>query len=107
MAISCGVSGKAGAVPLSSRSSAAWDRYARELGVNLAKARERRGLSQERLAHAAGISAYTYQKFEKGESRPGTPMNPRLTTLIAISQVLGVTVNELLPPSPPDLTVGG
>jgi len=28
-------------------------------------------------AHAAGISTYTYQKFEKGESRPGTPMNPR------------------------------
>ena len=32
----------------------------------------------------AGISAYTYQKFEKGESKPGTPMNPRLFTLIAL-----------------------
>ena len=40
-----------------------------------------KGLSQESLAHAAGISTYTYQKFEKGESRPGTPMNPRLRTL--------------------------
>ncbi|MFL6091074.1 MAG: helix-turn-helix transcriptional regulator [Aeromicrobium sp.] len=80
--------------------------YARALGLNLLKARERRGLSQERLAHAAGISAYTYQKFEKGESRPGAPMNPRLTTLIALCQVLGVTVEEILPPGAPDLTMG-
>lgn len=81
-----------------------WDDYARELGRNLQRARLARGLSQERVAHLAGIAGFTYQKFEKGESRPGTPMNPRLTTLIALSQVLEVPVEELLPPRPPDLT---
>jgi transcriptional regulator with XRE-family HTH domain len=80
--------------------------YARALGVNLQRLRRKRGLSQERLAHMAGISAYTYQKFEKGESRPGMPMNPRLFTLIAIAQVLGTTIEELLPARTPDLTAG-
>lgn len=61
------------------------------------------GLSQERVAHLAGIAAFTYQKFEKGESRPGTPMNPRLTTLVALSQVLDVPIPELLPPRFPDM----
>jgi transcriptional regulator with XRE-family HTH domain len=81
--------------------------YARSLGVNLQRLRIEKKLSQEKLAHAAGISAYTYQKFEKGESRPGTPMNPRLFTLIAIAQVLGTTVEDLLPTPTPDLTTGG
>nr|WP_281374765.1 helix-turn-helix transcriptional regulator [Nocardioides soli] len=74
--------------------------------MNLLRAREAKGLSQERVAHAAGIAAYTYQKFEKGESRPGTPMNPRLTTLVALSQVLEIPLPELLPAELPDLTAG-
>jgi transcriptional regulator with XRE-family HTH domain len=44
----------------------------------------------------AGISAYTYQKFEKGESRPGTPANPRLFTLLALAEALDVPVESLL-----------
>ncbi len=82
------------------------EEYARELGHNLKRAREQTGLSQERIAHAAGLASYTYQKFEKGESRPGTPMNPRLATLLALSQVLGVSLVDLLPKDPPDLTAG-
>jgi transcriptional regulator with XRE-family HTH domain len=74
--------------------------YARELGITLQRLRLERELSQERLAHMAGISAYTYQKYEKGESKPGTPMNPGLFTLIALAQALEVTVPELLPPQP-------
>ena len=54
------------------------------------------GSSQEALAHVAGISTYTYQKFEKGESRPGTPMNPRLRTLIALATALDMRVEELV-----------
>lgn len=80
--------------------------YARAIGVNLQRLRQQQGLSQERLAHAAGISSYTYQKFEKGESKPGTPMNPRLFTLIALSQALQVSLEELLPQPAPDLTAG-
>lgn len=80
--------------------------YARALGLNLQRLRVEKGLAQEKLAHAAGISAYTYQKFEKGESRPGTPMNPRLFTLIAIAQVLEVSISELLPQPMPDVAAG-
>ena len=66
------------------------------LGLRLRRARIARGLSQEASAHAAGISTYTYQKFEKGESRPGTPMNPRLRTLIALATALDMQVEELV-----------
>ena len=73
-----------------------WWLIARQLGVQLQRARIARGLSQEALAHAAGISTYTYQKFEKGESRSGTPMNPRLRTLIALAAALDMRVEELV-----------
>lgn len=87
-------------------SEQAWNSYARELGINLLRAREAKGLSQERIAHAAGISSYTYQKYEKGESKPGTPMNPRLVTLLSLCQVLDVDISEVLPKDAPDLTKG-
>ena len=73
-----------------------WWPIARQLGLRLQRARIAKGLSQESLAHAAGISTYTYQKFEKGESRPGTPMNPRLRTLIALATALDMRVEELV-----------
>ena len=73
-----------------------WWRYARTLGLRLQRARLAKGMSQEAVAHAAGISTFTYQKFEKGESKPGTPMNPRLRTLLALADVLEVGVGELV-----------
>ena len=76
------------------------------MGLNLQRVRLERGLSQERLAHMAGISSYTYQKFEKGESKPGTPMNPRLFTLMALAEVLHVGLADLVPDDWPDLTEG-
>jgi transcriptional regulator with XRE-family HTH domain len=80
--------------------------FARALGLNLQRIRMARGLSQERLAHMAGLSAYTYQKFEKGESKPGTPANPRLFTLLAIAQVLDSSLDEILPRDWPDISPG-
>ncbi|MFZ2964136.1 MAG: helix-turn-helix transcriptional regulator [Rhodoglobus sp.] len=80
--------------------------FAREIGVRLQRLRIARGLSQERLAHLAGISTYTYQKFEKGESKPDTPMNPRLFTILALAQALDVVLEEILPADWPDLTAG-
>lgn len=74
----------------------AWASYARAVGVRLQQARHAIGLSQEEVAHRAGISAFTYQKFEKGESKPGTPMNPRLVTLLTLCEVLDIPVAELL-----------
>lgn len=73
-----------------------WWRYARALGLRLQRARLAKGMSQETVAHAAGISTFTYQKFEKGESKPGTPMNPRLRTLLALAETLDVRVGELV-----------
>lgn len=83
-----------------------WDGYVQDLGRNLARLRHERGLSQERVAAMAGISATQYQKYEKGHSRPGAPMNPTLVNLVALSQALGVTVADLLPPAPPDVRAG-
>jgi transcriptional regulator with XRE-family HTH domain len=74
-----------------------WDEFGREIGVRLQRARERKGLSQERTAHLAGIAGYTYQKFEKGESRPGTPLNPRLSTLLSLCEVLDLHLEDLVP----------
>ncbi|MDR1237008.1 MAG: helix-turn-helix domain-containing protein [Propionibacteriaceae bacterium] len=70
--------------------------FAREVGLRLQRLRHAKGLSQEKVAHLAGISSYTYQKFEKGESRPGTPMNPRMFTLMGLAGVLGVGVRDVL-----------
>jgi transcriptional regulator with XRE-family HTH domain len=86
------------------RAEPTWDEFGREIGLRLQRARERRGLSQERTAHLAGIAAYTYQKFEKGESRPGTPLNPRLSTLVALCHVLGLRLQDLVPDPTPGLT---
>lgn len=83
-----------------------WEQYARELGSTLNRIRVARGLTQERLAVAADITTYTYRKLEKGESNPGTPANPRLRTLVALAEVLGVDVAELLPRTKPGIAIG-
>jgi transcriptional regulator with XRE-family HTH domain len=87
-------------------SAATWDAYVRELGVRLHRARVRKGLTQERLAVAAGVTAFTYHKLEKGESNPGTPANPRLRTLVSLAEVLEVDLVDLLPPGPPPVADG-
>ncbi|MFB7878021.1 MULTISPECIES: helix-turn-helix transcriptional regulator [unclassified Nocardia] len=68
------------------------------LGQRLAALREARGLSQEEVAHAAGISRQHYQLLERGWGVRSTqsPANPRLSTLIALSKVLGTTVPDLV-----------
>ena len=83
-----------------------WVAYARELGVRLHRERVRRGLSQERLAVAAGITTFTYRKLEKGESNPGTPANPTLRTLVALAEVIDMPVAALLPPDPGGVAIG-
>ncbi|MCL2802574.1 MAG: helix-turn-helix domain-containing protein [Micrococcales bacterium] len=84
----------------------AWSAYARALGLRLYQLRSDRRLTQEKLAHLAGITRFHYQQLEKGRSQPGTPANPTLRNLIAISQALEVPLTGLLPPGIPDLTDG-
>lgn len=88
------------------RPSGAWAEYAVRLGTNIQRLRVDQGLTQEQVAYAAGLSRYTYQKFEKGESMPGTPANPSLRNIMAIAQVLGVSLDELVPEGWPDLRAG-
>lgn len=80
-----------------------WAAYVQRLATALRRAREDAGLSQEQVAYRAGLTRYTYQKYEKGESRPGTPANPTLRTVLAISQVLGIPLEDLIPDAIPDL----
>ena len=70
--------------------------YSQRLGYRLRDLRRERGLSQEDVANGAGIAIYTYQKYEKGESKPGTPMNPTYHTLLALAWVFDLPVAELL-----------
>ncbi|ALJ19358.1 helix-turn-helix transcriptional regulator [Microbacterium sp. No. 7] len=88
------------------RPTGEWAGFAAQLGVNILRLRTERRLSQEQVAYEAGLSRYTYQKFEKGESMPGTPANPSLRNVMAIAQVLGVGLDEILPPQWPDLREG-
>ncbi|QEO10629.1 helix-turn-helix domain-containing protein [Protaetiibacter larvae] len=74
-----------------------WDAYAREFGVRLHRTRVAVGLTQEDLAHAAGITRSHYQQLEKGLSRPGVAANPSLRTLISLARALGVRPEELIP----------
>lgn len=84
-------------------STTEWATFARELGINLRRARAARHLTQEAVAEQAEISLYAYQQYERGSStRDGQATNPRLATILAISQVLEVPIEQLLP-SVPDL----
>lgn len=80
-----------------------WAEFAEQIGTTLHRARIARGYSQEYVAYTAGLSRYTYQKFEKGESRPGTPANPSLQNILALCQVLEITLADLLPTRLPNL----
>jgi transcriptional regulator with XRE-family HTH domain len=70
--------------------------FSRKPGLRQQRLLAARGYSHEKVAHLVGISAYTYQKFEKGESKPGTPMNPRMFTLLALARVYEGEVGDLL-----------
>lgn len=83
-----------------------WADYVRDLGVVLSRRRHEVGLSQERTANAAGLTRGYYQQLERGSSRTGRVANPTIQNLIALAQVLGTTVEALLPSDPPDMTAG-
>lgn len=82
---------------------AEWSAYSQRFATSLRSARERAGLSQEDVAYRAGLTRYTYQKYEKGESRPGSPANPTLRTLLVLAQVLDSPLASLIPADVPDL----
>ena len=56
------------------------------LGEAIRQLRNKRGLSQEDLAHAAGVTTGTVSTIERGNS------NPTWGTVKRIAQALGVTI---------------
>lgn len=61
------------------------------LSNNLKKLREKRGLSQDRLAKLADVANNTIIKIEQGEN-----INPTLETLKKVAKALEVSVDELI-----------
>ncbi len=61
------------------------------MGKNLAmkEARKEKGLSQDALAIAVGVSRQTINAIEKGD------YNPTIRLCISICRVLGLTLNDL------------
>ncbi len=61
------------------------------LAENIKKLREKKGLSQDRLAKLADVANNTIIKIEQGENR-----NPTLETLKKIANALNVSIDELI-----------
>jgi len=60
------------------------------LSINLKKLREKKKLSQDRLAKLADVANNTIIKIEQGENT-----NPTLATLKKIAKALGVSLDDL------------
>lgn len=71
---------------------------AQRLGQQLGQLRAAIGLTQEQVANEAGINRNHYQLLEAGLSdrKKDTPANPRLSTLMALAEVYGTTVPDLM-----------
>ena len=61
-------------------------------GANLRLARQARGFSQQQLASMAGVSRQAVSAVESGHS------DPSLRVALALSQALGLSVEELFGP---------
>lgn len=78
-----------------------WDEEtAKRLGLTLRKLRAEKGVSQESLAHEAGITKNQLNLIEAGRSvglkdGPG-PSNPRMATLAGLADAYGMTMSQLL-----------
>jgi len=62
------------------------------IGKNLLKYRKDEGLSQAKLAKESGISTTAYRAIETGKAMP------RVNTLLAICNVLGVKIQDVCSP---------
>ncbi len=73
---------------------------AESLGNELRTIRENKGLTQEQIAYAAGITRNHYALLEAGQSSSRKPgeANPRISTLASIATALNVPLLDLLAP---------
>jgi transcriptional regulator with XRE-family HTH domain len=61
------------------------------LSKRLRELRNKKGLSQEKLARIADVSYNTIVKIESGESK-----HPTIQTMAGIAKALGISVDELI-----------
>lgn len=61
-----------------------------QIAQRLKDARSAAGITQEALAHSAGLSLPTVQRSEAGRHEPS------ISTLRCLAEALGVTVSDLL-----------
>ncbi|WP_229683875.1 helix-turn-helix domain-containing protein [Nocardia camponoti] len=68
------------------------------LGQHLAELRRAKGLTQEQVAHAAGVSRQYYQLLESGlrARNPREPANPSFQVLVAVSEAIGTPLPAVL-----------
>jgi transcriptional regulator with XRE-family HTH domain len=59
--------------------------FFKEMGTRIAQARKERGLTQQQLADALGVSQQTLAHYEVGRVGVGAPMLPRLSELLDLS----------------------
>lgn len=85
-------------MPAAAPVPATWEAYAKALGHELHRRRIAAGISQEVLAHRAGLTRTHYQQIERGFWKQHQPANPSLKALAHLAQVLEVEIGELLPP---------
>lgn len=81
----------------SSTVPSSWEEYAKALGIALQRRRIALDITQENLAHRAGLTRTHYQQLERGFWKQGSPANPSLKILVRLAQVLQLEVAELLP----------
>jgi transcriptional regulator with XRE-family HTH domain len=61
-----------------------------KFGATLKKVREDKGMSQQALATATGLSMSLVSMIEQGKKS-----DPRLSTALALAKALGVTIEQL------------
>lgn len=72
------------------------------LSKNLLALRKKRGLSRDVVSKAIGISAKTYERYEKNERNPDAPV------LVKLADFYGVTLDQLVGRAPlPNMTEEG
>lgn len=62
----------------------------RRLGLNIREARSEKGLSQEELAHKAGLDRSYVGDIERGER------NPTVVSLLKLARALGMSVSDFV-----------
>lgn len=79
-----------------------WKDYARELCINIARARTAKGYPRIGSRPTRVSRALPTRGMDAGNRTPTPPANPRLRSILAVVQAFDVELADLLPKHPPD-----